>query len=230
MPVCGVLQPAWAAIIASRTGIPKTQRPGRAGNNKIARRNLLCTVAGDHVAFSIWSLWSVMALFMPASVYGFSAGDKLLLGAVATLVGGGVRIPYTLGIARFGGRNWTTFSAFVLLIPTVGTIVLLANPGPAAVAIYGVRGADRTRRGQLRGIAGQRQRVLSPATQGRGAGDQRRRRQPWCRGDPTGRSAGAGHRGPPGTVLGMRGLPCAAGHRRRRGGAVHGQPRSRLSR
>jgi NNP family nitrate/nitrite transporter-like MFS transporter len=99
------------------------------GNNKIARRNLLCTVAGDHVAFSIWSLWSVMALFMPASVYGFSAGDKLLLGAVATLVGGCARIPYTLGIAKFGGRNWTTFSAFVLLIPTVGTIVLLANPG-----------------------------------------------------------------------------------------------------
>jgi len=100
-----------------------------AGNNRIARRNLLCTVAGDHVAFSIWSLWSVMALFMPASVYGFSTGDKLLLGAVATLVGGCVRIPYTLGIAAFGGRNWTTFSAVVLLIPTAGTIVLLANPG-----------------------------------------------------------------------------------------------------
>ncbi|WP_371514913.1 MFS transporter [Mycobacterium sp. 1164966.3] len=100
-----------------------------AGNKRIARRNLICTVAGDHVAFSIWSLWSVMALFMPASVYGLSAGDKLLLGAVATLVGGCVRIPYTLGIAKFGGRAWTTFSALVLLIPTVGTIVLLANPG-----------------------------------------------------------------------------------------------------
>ncbi|MGV0040398.1 MFS transporter [Mycobacterium colombiense] len=100
-----------------------------AGNNKIARRNLLCTIAGDHVAFSIWTLWPVMALFMPGSVYGFSAGDKLLLGAVATLVGGCARIPYTLGIAAFGGRNWTAFSAFVLLIPTAGTIVLLANPG-----------------------------------------------------------------------------------------------------
>ncbi len=100
-----------------------------AGNKKIARRNLLCTVAADHVAFSIWTLWPVMALFMPASVYGFSAGDKLLLGAVATLAGGCARIPYTLGIAAFGGRNWTAFSAFVLLLPTVGTIGLLANPG-----------------------------------------------------------------------------------------------------
>ena len=34
------------------------------GNKKIARRNLLCTMAGDHVAFSIWTLWSVMALFI----------------------------------------------------------------------------------------------------------------------------------------------------------------------
>lgn len=108
---------------------PEDAAAWEGGNNKIARRNLLCTMAGDHVAFSIWTLWSVMVLFMPASVYGFSAGDKLLLGAVATLAGGCARIPYTMGITAFGGRNWTTFSAFVLLIPTAGTIALLANPG-----------------------------------------------------------------------------------------------------
>lgn len=108
---------------------PEDSVAWEAGNNTIARRNLLCTIACDHVAFSIWTLWSVMALFMPVSVYGFDASDKLLLGAVATLVGGCARIFYTLGIARFGGRNWTMFSAFVLLIPTVGTIALLANPG-----------------------------------------------------------------------------------------------------
>lgn len=100
-----------------------------AGNKRIARRNLLCMMAADHVAFSVWALWSVMVLFMPASVYGFSPADKLLLGAIATLSGACLRIPYTLGIATFGGRNWTTFSAAVLLIPTGGTIVLLANPG-----------------------------------------------------------------------------------------------------
>ncbi|SPM33312.1 Nitrate/nitrite transporter NarK [Mycobacterium rhizamassiliense] len=108
---------------------PEDTAAWEGGNNKIARRNLLCTMAGDHVAFSIWTLWSVMVLFMPASVYGFSASDKLLLGAVATLGGGCARIPYTMGIIAFGGRNWTTFSAFVLVIPTAGTIVLLANPG-----------------------------------------------------------------------------------------------------
>lgn len=108
---------------------PEDTAAWEAGNKAIARRNLICTVAGDHVAFSIWSLWSVMVLFMPQEVYGFSPGDKFLLAAVATFVGGCVRIPYTMGIAKFGGRNWTVFSALVLLIPTVGTILLLANPG-----------------------------------------------------------------------------------------------------
>ncbi|HEY0225990.1 MAG TPA: nitrate/nitrite transporter [Mycobacterium sp.] len=100
-----------------------------AGNKKIARRNLIWSVAAEHIGFSIWSIWSVMVLFMPTSVYGFSAGDKFLLGATATLVGGCLRFPYTFATAKFGGRNWTIFSAFVLLIPTVGTMLLLAHPG-----------------------------------------------------------------------------------------------------
>jgi MFS transporter, NNP family, nitrate/nitrite transporter len=100
-----------------------------AGNKRIARRNLIWSVVAEHIGFSIWSIWSVMVLFMPASVYGFSAGDKFLLGATATLVGACLRFPYTFATARFGGRNWTIFSALVLLLPTIGTMLLLANPG-----------------------------------------------------------------------------------------------------
>ncbi|TGB45567.1 nitrate/nitrite transporter [Mycolicibacterium peregrinum] len=108
---------------------PEDTLAWESGNKYIARRNLIWSVFAEHVGFSIWSIWSVMVLFMPEAVYGFTAGDKFLLGATATLVGGCLRIPYTLATATFGGRNWTVFSAFVLLIPTVGTMVLLANPG-----------------------------------------------------------------------------------------------------
>lgn len=101
----------------------------RAGNRAVARRNLIWQVVNVHVAFSIWYLWSVMVLFMPQSVYGFTTGDKLLVGATATLVGGLVRIPYAVAANWFGGRNWTMFSAAVLLIPTAGAIALLAHPG-----------------------------------------------------------------------------------------------------
>ncbi|MCV7402550.1 NarK/NasA family nitrate transporter [Mycobacterium fragae] len=100
-----------------------------AGNKNIARRNLIWSTVAEHLGFSIWSIWSVLVLFMPQAVYGFSAGDKFLLAATATLVGAFLRIPYTLATATFGGRNWTMFSAFVLLIPTLGTIWLLAHPG-----------------------------------------------------------------------------------------------------
>lgn len=100
-----------------------------AGNKNIARRNLIWSTVAEHLGFSIWSIWSVLVLFMPQAVYGFSAGDKFLLAATATLTGAFLRIPYTLATATFGGRNWTMFSAFVLLIPTAGTIWLLAHPG-----------------------------------------------------------------------------------------------------
>lgn len=119
-----------------------------AGNKAVARRNLLWIVACDHIAFGIWTLWPVMALFMPRDVYGFPAADKFLLGATATLVAAGLRIPYSLGVATFGGRNWTVFSVLVLLIPTIGAILLLAHPGLplwpylVCVALTGCGGAN----------------------------------------------------------------------------------------
>ncbi|RFZ38852.1 Nitrate/nitrite transporter NarK [Mycobacterium marinum] len=108
---------------------PEDVSAWNAGNSVIARRNLIWANVTAHVGFSIWYLWSVMMLFMPQSVYGFSTGDKLLLGATATLVGALVRIPYAMATTRFGGRSWAVFSSAVLLIPTIGAVVLLANPG-----------------------------------------------------------------------------------------------------
>lgn len=108
---------------------PENRRQWEAGGEKVAKRNLLWSVIAEHVGFSVWSLWSVMVLFMPQDVYGLSTADKFLIGATATLVGSCLRIPYTLATARFGGRNWTIFSAFVLAVPVIATMVILANPG-----------------------------------------------------------------------------------------------------
>ncbi|ORB64066.1 MFS transporter [Mycobacterium shinjukuense] len=100
-----------------------------AGNKTIARRNLLWSVVTVHLGYSVWTLWPVMELFMPQDVYGFTTGDKFLLGTTATLVGAAMRMPYSMATALFGGRNWAMFSASVLLIPLIGTMALLAHPG-----------------------------------------------------------------------------------------------------
>lgn len=100
-----------------------------AGGKTIARRNLLWSAVNVHLGYAVWSLWPVMALFMPRDVYGFSAGDKLLLGIIATLVGACLRPTYAVATAIFGGRNLAVFSAFVLVVPLIGAMVLLAHPG-----------------------------------------------------------------------------------------------------
>ena len=99
------------------------------GGQRIARRNLIWSIVTSHIAFSIWYLFSVMVLFMPKEVYGFSTGDKLSIGVAATLVGAAARIPYPMLNAKFGGRNWAVLSSAFLFIPTVGAIFLLRHPG-----------------------------------------------------------------------------------------------------
>ncbi|WP_345342241.1 nitrate/nitrite transporter [Rhodococcus olei] len=100
-----------------------------AGGKDIAKRNLIWSVIAEHVGFSVWSIWSVMVLFMPVGVYGIDAAGKFFLVAVPTLVGAVLRIPYTVATARFGGRNWTVFSALVLTVPLLATLYLMLNPG-----------------------------------------------------------------------------------------------------
>ncbi len=100
-----------------------------AGGKDVAKRNLIWSIFAEHVGFSVWSIWSVMVLFMPQDVYGIDAAGKFYLVAVPTLVGAFMRIPYTIAPARFGGRNWTIVSALLLLIPLALTLWVMSQPG-----------------------------------------------------------------------------------------------------
>ena len=127
---------------------PEDETAWDAGNSEIARRNLVWSVICEHIGFSIWSLFSVMALFM-GPAYQIDADQKFIIAATATFVGGCLRIPYTQATARFGGRNWAIFSAVVLLIPTGLTLMLMMNPGDfgfgwfvAVAALTGLGGGN----------------------------------------------------------------------------------------
>ncbi len=97
------------------------------GGKFIARRNLIFSILSEHIGFSIWSLWSVFILFL-GPAYGFDPGQKFLLAAMPAAVGSLVRLPYSLAVARFGGRNWTIVSALLLLVPCVLAGIVL-EPG-----------------------------------------------------------------------------------------------------
>ncbi|MGC5287887.1 nitrate/nitrite transporter [Micromonospora sp. DT231] len=86
--------------------------------SRIARRNLIFSIYSEHIGFSIWTMWSVLVLFLGPQ-YGIDPAGKFLLTAVPALVGSVLRIPYTLAVARFGGRNWTIISASLLLVPSL---------------------------------------------------------------------------------------------------------------
>ncbi|WP_202233918.1 nitrate/nitrite transporter [Actinacidiphila reveromycinica] len=116
------------------------------GGRQVARRNLAFSVLSEHIGFSVWSLWSVMVLFM-GPAYGVDPAGKFFLVAMPTLVGGVLRVPYTFAVAVFGGRNWTVVSATLLLVPTIAA-AFVVRPGVSyatlmvVAALTGVGGGN----------------------------------------------------------------------------------------
>ncbi|MFE5600034.1 nitrate/nitrite transporter [Streptomyces coelicoflavus] len=106
---------------------PEDETFWRETGERTARRNLFFSVVSEHIGFSVWTMWSVLVLFMGPE-YGLTPADKFLLTSVVTLVGAVVRVPYTFAVAVFGGRNWTIVSAGLLLVPTVAAFAVM-EPG-----------------------------------------------------------------------------------------------------
>jgi NNP family nitrate/nitrite transporter-like MFS transporter len=110
------------------------ERTGR----HVARRNLIFSVLSEHLAFSVWAIWSVLVVvagthprdfpFLDPSVAA-NAPKIFWLIALPNLIGAILRVPYTLAVGRLGGRTWTTISSVLLLIPIAMATWCVTHPG-----------------------------------------------------------------------------------------------------
>jgi len=116
--------PGSGSVGARRTGrwidewTPEDPEFWEAGGKDVAKRNLIWSIVAEHLGFSVWLLWSVSAALLTKVGFPFSPQQLFFLVALPNLVGSLLRLPYTFAVPKFGGRNWTVFSAFVLLVPT----------------------------------------------------------------------------------------------------------------
>jgi NNP family nitrate/nitrite transporter-like MFS transporter len=94
----------------------------------IARRNLIWSIVAEHIGFSIWLTWSIVATRLPQAGFHFTTDQLFQLVALPGLIGSLMRFPYTFAVTTFGGRNWTIFSASVLFIPTIALAYFVTQP------------------------------------------------------------------------------------------------------
>jgi MFS transporter, NNP family, nitrate/nitrite transporter len=94
----------------------------------IARRNLIWSIVAEHLGFSIWLIWSIVATKLPQAGFHYTIDQLFQLVALPGLIGSLMRFPYTFAVTTFGGRNWTVFSASILFIPVIALSYFVTQP------------------------------------------------------------------------------------------------------
>ena len=107
---------------------PEDEAHWKSKGSAIARRNLIWSIVAEHLGFSIWLIWSIVATRLPQAGFHFTTDQLFQLVALPGLIGSLMRFPYTFAVTTFGGRNWTIFSAMVLFIPTIALAYFVSQP------------------------------------------------------------------------------------------------------
>src|SRR5262249_11001292 len=107
---------------------PEDETFWKSTGKSIAQRNLIWSIFAEHLGFSIWLLWSIVATKLPQAGFHYTTDQLFQLVALPGLIGSLMRFPYTFAVTTFGGRNWTIFSAVVLFIPTLALAYFVTQP------------------------------------------------------------------------------------------------------
>ena len=115
---------------------PEDEQFWENGGKQVASRNLWISIPALLLAFSVWVIWSVVVVRMPAAGFNFTKDQLFWLTALPALSGATLRIFYSFMVPVFGGRRWTALSTASLLIPMLWMGFALQNPNtPFAVFV-----------------------------------------------------------------------------------------------
>src|SRR5262249_14741024 len=106
---------------------PENEKFWNSKGRYIARRNLIWSIVAEHLGFSIWLIWSIVAPRLPQAGFPYSTDQLFQLVALPGLVGSLMRFPYTFAVPKFGGGNWTIVSALLLFVPTIALALFVSR-------------------------------------------------------------------------------------------------------
>jgi MFS transporter, NNP family, nitrate/nitrite transporter len=96
---------------------------------RIAQRNLWLSIPALALSFTVWMLWSVLVVHLPAAGFRYSTNQLFWLAALPALAGATLRIFYAFFVSVVGGRRFTALATASLLIPAVGIGLAVQDPG-----------------------------------------------------------------------------------------------------
>ena len=96
---------------------------------KIANRNLWISIPSLLCGVTVWLMWGIITVQMKNLGFPFTQSELFTLTAIAGLTGATLRIPSSFFIRLAGGRNTIFFTTALLMIPSLGAAIALADPG-----------------------------------------------------------------------------------------------------
>ncbi len=94
---------------------------------KIATRNLWISIPSLLCGFAVWLYWGIITVQMMNLGFPFAKNELFTLMAIAGLSGATLRIPSSFFIRLAGGRYTIFFSTALLILPAIGTGMLLQD-------------------------------------------------------------------------------------------------------
>src|SRR6201994_4958890 len=107
---------------------PEDEKFWNGEGKAIAQRNLIWSIIAEHLGFSIWLIWSIVATNLNKVGFHFTTDQLFQLVALPGLIGSLMRFPYTFAVTTFGGRNWTIFSVSILFFPMIALAYFVTQP------------------------------------------------------------------------------------------------------